>query len=552
MIRKILIASFLFLNFATLASASQTTDQTLYQTITESEALSLNIVIPAETTAGYKSLEINVAGMGRAPKIKEIFFCKDLKGIIHWDNICTDLASHSTLQTVTPLAPYDPLAHPKRTTDTAVIAFAALTAVAGAGMMRSNVAGKSTSNQQGYLAQLSRGGVLVAGTQLGRGDKGSIWKRPVNQKMDRFVARSGAAISGFSPLATRILSDGNYQRSLIGPFSLIIYPSSIALGVFASKSLHQQALPPSLTYVLLMMAVGVIDALAGILISVAFTLSVLIGGHLTSLSSVLTVAGVSMLAFTPTLLAGAFRPYRRAVWDFTSLWERATDYLLASILTGWVVQQIVLGLPGLSGLQLPIANHARAIALFAAGLIILRFAMEDFSARLFPQRLILLEPEYRERSITQQIISSLFRVAIFGLIAGKFIGVSAQLFIGIGLFAIPLFMGVFEDRYPKSTKVQKWMPTGIIEMLFMTFVGYFLAMSVQARYPNARTYVLISFIALSIPGLILKLLALFGKDGAEDWKVSRFGKVAYRVLGVVALGTLIYIILGGILVSNNV
>jgi len=86
----------------------------------------------------------------------------------------------------------------------------------------------------------------------------------------------------------------------------------------------------------------------------------------------------------------------------------------------------------------------------------------------------------------------------------------------------------------------------------MTLVGYFLAMSVQARYPNARTYVLISFIALSIPGLILKLLALFGKDGAEDWKVSRFGKIAYRVLGIVALGTLIYIILSGILVSNNV
>jgi hypothetical protein len=301
-----------------------------------------------------------------------------------------------------------------------------------------------------------------------------------------------------------------------------------------------------------MMAVGVIDAFAGILVSITFVLSVLIGGHLTSVDSVLTVAGVCLLAFSPALLAGAFRPFRRTVWDFTSLWERGTDYLLASILTGWVVQQIVLGLPGLSGLQLPITIHARSIALWAAALVIGRFALEDISLRLFPQRLKNLEPEYRERSIAQQLFALLFKVAIFAVIAGKFIGVSAELFLGITLFALPLVMGVFEDKFPKSAMVQKWMPTGIIEMLVMTLGGYFLAMLVQDRYPSARTYVLVSFVLLSIPGFILKILALFGEEGPEDWKITKIGKVAYRVLGVVALGLLIYIILSGLLVSNKV
>jgi hypothetical protein len=252
------------------------------------------------------------------------------------------------------------------------------------------------------------------------------------------------------------------------------------------------------------------------------------------------------------VIASAFRPHRRLVWDFTSLWERGTDYLVASVLTGWVVQQIVLGLPGLSGLELPITAHARTIALCAVGFIIIRFALEDLSLFLFPQRLAALEPQYRDRTITQEFLTVALKVTVFGIVAGKFIGISAELFLGIALFATPLIMGIFEDKFPKSAMVQKWMPTGIIEMLVMTLGGYFLAILVADRYPNARSYVLVSFVILSLPGFVLKILALFGKDSAEDWRITKFGKAAYRILGVVALSILIYIVLSGLLISNKV
>jgi hypothetical protein len=488
-------------------------------------------------------------------------FCKDLEGVIHWDNICPDLtaaAAQTALEAATTredLPAYDPLSNPKQTTNTLIIAFVALTAIMGAGVVVNKILDKPTTDsgdRAGYLAGITGGTTAAVSSKLGRGDNSKLWNRPINQKIDRVVANSGYRISGFSPLATKILADGNYQRSLFGPFSLAIYPVAIALGFFASRSLHQEALPPSLAFILLMMVVGVIDAFAGVLLSTTFVLSVLIGGHLNSFNSLLTVIGVCLLAFSPTLLAGAFRPFRRHVWDFTSLWERGTDYLLASILTGWIVQQIVLGLPGLSGLQLPITVHSRTIALFAASLIVVRFALEDVSLVLFPQRLKSLEPEYRERTIAQQTFTLLFKVATFSVVATKFIGLSAQLFIGIALFALPLVMGIYEDKFPKSAKVQKWMPTGIIEMLVMTIGGYLLALLVQDRYPSARTYVLVSFVLLSIPGFVLKILALFGEEGPEDWKITKYGRIAYRVLGVVALGVLIYIILSGLLISNKV
>lgn len=564
MIRKILFATIILLNFSTLASADTGADQKLYEIITESEAQDLNINIPLDLTAGYKSIEVVVTGMDKAPEIKTIFFCKSLDGVIHWDNICDDVTSAAIEPALTrtltrsSFPKYDPLADPKRTTNTAVIAFAALSVMMGAGaitnktLIKSSVDSSTDVNRPGYLAGLSGGGALLATTQLGRGDKSKIWKQPINQKLEQVITKTGARISGFSPLATRIISDGNYQRSLIGPLSLIFYPFAIGLGIFASHSLHQEALPPSLAFILIMMVIGVLDALAGVLTALAFTLSVFIGGHLTSLDSALTVAGVCLLAFSPTLIAGAFRPFRRPVWDFTSLWERGTDYLVASVLTGWVVQQIVLGLPGLSRLQLPITSHARTIALCAVALIIVRFAFEDLSLHLFPQRLSNLEPQYRERTIIQEFLAALLKVSIFSVIAGRFVGVSIELFIGIALFATPLIMGIFEDKFPKSAMVQKWMPTGIIEMLVMTLGGYFLAILVADRYPNARTYVLVSFVLLSLPGFILKILALFGKDGAEDWRITKYGKTAYRVLGVIALSVLIYIILSGILISNKV
>jgi hypothetical protein len=564
MIRKILFAAIVLLNFSTIASADTGLDQQLYELITESEAQDLNIDIPSDLTSGYKSIEVSVTGMGVDPEVKTILFCKGLDGVLHWNNICDDLTTTAIEPTPTGVITrssfpkFDPLSDPKRTTNTAVIAFAALSVMMGAGAITNKTLAKSSTgsaagvDRPGYIAGLSRGGALLATTQLGRGDKSQIWQQPINQKLEQVVTKTGSRISGFSPLATRIISDGNYQRSLIGPLSLLFYPGAIGLGIFASSSLHQEALPPSLVFILIMMSIGVLDALAGVLVAIAFTLSVFIGGHLTSLDSALTVAGVCLLAFSPTLIAGAFRPFRRPVWDFTSLWERGTDYLVASILTGWVVQQIVLGLPGLSGLQLPITSHARLIALCAVGLIILRFAFEDLSQHLFPQRLSNLEPEYRERTLTQEFLAATLKITIFGVIAGRFVGIGIELFIGIVLFAMPLIMGIFEDKFPKSALVQKWMPTGIIEMLVMTLGGYFLAILVADRYPNAKTYVLVSFVILSLPGFILKILALFGKDGADDWRITKFGKTAYRVLGVVALAILIYIILSGLLLSNKV
>ena len=501
------------------------TDPTvLYQSITAQEALDLHLVIPSDTLPGYKILEIKVTGMGQESRLRRIAFCKDIDGEIHWNNLCQGLTKYQPQNILAAatrrdqLPTYNPLSEPKKTIGTAVVAFAALTVVTAAGgLVNSTPSSPNTSNnnQQGYLAQVSRGGAMLVGIEAGRGEKRRRRKR--SSRLSTFIIKWGERISGPSPLATRILSDGNYLRAGIGNFSLLLYPISAIVGWLATRNLHQQALPPSLLYIFVMMAIGVADALAGVIAATSFAISIIATGHITNLNEVLTVVGVALLAFSPALIAGAFRPLRRVTSDFSSAWERATDYLLASILTGWVIQQIVQGLPGLAGLQLPITVHARVIALVAAGFIVIRFAGEDLALYLYPMRLNSLEPNYLGRNPSQQLLATIFKVTVFGVIAGKFIGINFELFIGIALFALPLILGIFESKFPKSKSIQKWMPTGIIEMLTMTLVGFLLTLAIQARYPSARTYVLMSFLLLSLPGLILKLLILFGEEGAKDW-----------------------------------
>lgn len=352
MILKVILGVFVFLSFSSVADAAEKPDVVLQEFIADTATKDWNGKIPTDISPGYKSIQVKISGMGKSDDHRRILFCKDTDGVIQWNNICpglVELARQAALEkaaTRSELPTYDPIENPKQTTSTALIAFAALTVLSGAGALTSQSSGRSSSNSptdsdsQGYLSELSEGEDALSSSELGRGDNSKLWSRPINQKMDNLVTKIGNRISGFSPLATRILADGNYARSLMGPFSLAIYPFSIALGIFASLSVHQQALPPSLGLILAMMMVGVLDALGGYLVSATFIISVLIGGHVTNLNSILTIFGVSLLTFSPVLLAGAFRPFRRRVSNFTSLWERGTDYLVASVLTGWVVEQI--------------------------------------------------------------------------------------------------------------------------------------------------------------------------------------------------------------------
>jgi hypothetical protein len=224
------------------------------------------------------------------------------------------------------------------------------------------------------------------------------------------------------------------------------------------------------------------------------------------------------------------------------------DYLLASILTGWVIKQIAAGLNGLSGLTLPIAERASQLGLIAALLVLIRFFAEDLVLKSYPSRINDLEPEYHDRNPLQKLITIAMQVLVFTLVAQPFIGWKPELWIGMALFTLPLIFAIATARIPKSRFIHRWLPIGLTEMLVMSAVGFALAVLLKSYTLTPTRYVLVAFVILSIPGFIVDIVRLFAGGYESTWKNSQSGFFYYRILGIFGMGALIYIVTRGLLV----
>lgn len=566
MARRLLLLFLFFMNFGIFSAYSADNGQILLEKITQQQAEDFDIAIPQDTKPGFHSITVEVSDANLVVEQKTFEFCKNLAGEIHWDNVCPDLiavAHQVPLKVAAPaqgLGKYDPFSQPGKTSHTIVVAFAALTVLAAGGtrnmaasMGVTSVSGAQTNSnttqtpQQGFLAQLSKGNLLLVGAQLGRGDQSRSWHAPLTSKLDGVYTSWANRVSGISPLFARVVADANYLRAMIGSISILAVPVAVLLGFAASASVHHQALPPTIPLLITAIFLGILDAFAGAFAFLTFVVTVAIAGNITSLDRVLTLIGVSLIGISPILLASEFRPLRRRVSGMNSFWERASDYVLASILTGWVVEKMVEGLPGLSGLALPIAAHGREIGAWAAVFILARFAGEDLALYLYPSRLSLLTPHFKERSHLQEFATIAVKIGLFALVAGQFIGVNPQLWIGSAMFGLPLALEQIEHRFPKNGFVTRWMPKGAIEIILMTSLGTIFAIYLQSHIHDARTFVISGFVLLGIPGLILSLINLFGEeaDSLSSWKESKPGSIFYRIGGVIVLSGLVYVVLDG-------
>ena len=558
MARRAIFILLLTPNLFFFLSAAQATQQpqTIYQGITTTEETKLDLLIPKNLDPGYKSITVTVTDKNQVSELKTLDFCKTLDGTINWNNICPDvtvMVSQQALSAIhirSKLPKYNPRSDPKKTTDIVITSLAALTVATSTKSLASKVIAQNSTKHEGYLSGLSKGGLLLSVVLLGPGDR-LREKRVKSSKSGSRLTTFSSRLSATSPLLSRIFVDGNYLRATLQNFALFNYPLALALGFFAAKSVGFQAMPPSIAYMVAILALGIFDSLSGLAVVLSFSALALGTGHVGSLSSFLTLVGLGLVGFSPILLASVFRPLRRTTTDFNSYWERITDYLLASVLTGWVVKQIVLGLAGLSGLQLPITAYAHSLGVIAGVLIAVRYGLEDLVSYLYPARMQAIEPTYQDQSKKQSGLRIVMQIFVFLLVAEPFFGNTAALWIGLSFFGIPLILSIFESRFPKSSFVSRWIPKGIIEMLTMTTVGYLIA-RVLNWYPQGATgYLLTAFVLLGIPGFILKVLPLFAGEPSDAWKESRSGKWVYRIGGVIALVFLGYIISTGLLLSNN-
>jgi len=382
-------------------------------------------------------------------------------------------------------------------------------------------------------------GLASATVLLGnRGDRSWTWRSPGTAIIDRMSRDAPPVVATQSPLMARVLNDAGYLRAIFGAASGVLPLLGAVLGFLAVADVHSQALPPRFGIVIALAVLGVFDALAGTVGVAVFAAGVLLGGGLSSWDALRTLLGVATLWFAAPLIAGTARPLRRSpTLSFDEHFDRTADVVIASLVGAWAVQKIVQGLPGLAGLNLPIAAQAGTIALVVLGALAVRMAVETIASHWYPLRLALVQPsELPAPGLTQRLAANLLVLAIFLFVAVSYLGSCWQLYVGGLLFLLPRLLALVADRFPTVPRLRAAMPTGVPQTVLLLLVGVTLGTVLLGHLLEGQELIRTSFVVLSLPGFFVAVLELFA--GEADQPALRWYR---QLLGlpILALGILL-------------
>ena len=547
MIKKLVLLALIFLNFAVLPS-NAVEQKVVIDRLTQSEAEDLNIEIPDDVPPGYHSITIEVYDDNGTVSQKEVEFCKDESGVVHWDNKCPDLNVDETPKPLDPdpvkaiklgLKPYDPLSDPDTTKGLHLAGFAALAALTS---IKRNEKQSDEDQEQESLQSVSSGALKLLKNEPGRGDLSRSWDNRFTDESDYIFVSLSHRFNRFSPLLTRTIQDGNTVRAMIGSWAALLMPIGLILGIVATFNTAGQALPPAWTIVALIMAVAIFDAFAGFIAGLVFFLAALLTGNITNRPEFLTTIGVMVLFFAPALLASSFRPFRRLVRNQDDLWERITDYALGTLLTFWVITKMVAAMNGLARLELPITDYGTELAVIAAALLLLRVALEDVAVEHYPMRLRALHVEIKKPTQNEKIRSLAFKIFVFFIMAAPFVGSTLNLVLGTLLFAIPQITSLsLEDNLPKK---KLYLPKGVLKTVVMIFVMALASNLIEGSFSSPEAFLKWSFVVMALPGFFLHYLDAITDAPESDWKTTEKGRKIYRIGGVIIFILMVLVVKG--------
>ena len=544
--KKLAILALLFLNFLILPSADAK-QEVVIDRITKAEAEDLNIEIPDDVPPGHHSITIEVYDDNGTVSTKEIPFCKDNEGVVQWDDKCPNLKSDQPtkeepipVKAITKgLQPYDPLGDPETTKGLQLAAFAALAALTS---IKRNEKQDDEDQDQESLQSVSAGALKLLKDEPGKGDLSKSWDNRFTNSTDFALVSLAHRFNRFSPLLTRTAQDGNTIRAIIGSWAGLLLPIGFILGVIAAVNTGGHALPPTWGIVAAVMAVAIYDAFAGFIAGSVFFLAALLTGNITNRPELLTAIGVMVLFFAPALLASDFRPFRRLVRTQDDMWERLTDCALGTLLTFWVITKMVAAMNGLARLKLPITEYGTELALIAAGLLLIRVALEDVAVEHYPMRLRALHVEIRKPSHSQKIRALVFKIFVFFIMAAPFVGSTLNLVLGTILFAIPQITSLsLEDNLPKK---KLYLPKGVFKTVVMIFVMALATNLIKGAFSSPEAFLKWSFVVLALPGFILHYLDAITDAPETDWKTTENGRKIYRIGGVIVFVLMVLVVKG--------
>jgi hypothetical protein len=508
-----------------------------------------DIKIPDDLKPGYHELQVEILDDNGVVSSRTALFCKDLSNELRFDNNCPDLLVTNKVKVFrNQYKPYEPSSDPVGTASIALVAFAVASSLLNFGSRRfdENPAAAQDDDQDS-MGDLGS----VAAAKLAKQEKSNAWgdrrwyiNTTLFNSLDNQLTSVAKGISGFSVLLARTILDARYLRAVIGNLAWVTIPAALAVSFIGLNQIDNQALPFELIPLVVLMCIGIFDALAGFFGAFLYLNFIFANGNFTSKEAVFTSLGVALIFFAPGLIASKFRPLTRNVKNFSTFWERGTDYVLASLLTGWSVSKLIEALPGLSKLNLPIVEHAGQIGVIAGVAVAARLLIEEVAWYLYPARLAKLTTDLKKPGLVQEMRSILFKTGIFFLLAEPFIGFNKYLFVGCGVFILPQLLGLVSHKFPKVDLLDQIIPRGAFRIVLLSFISIFAVSYLKTLDLTPSDFILTSFVFLPLPALAFVLIDMFaGQRPFDITKNPRF-RYAYRTLGLIILGILIVIVQG--------
>ncbi len=598
--RRFLLIFIFMLNFSTLNAIA---DDPVTEITATDVNQDVNIDLPDDLPPGYHIATADVTDpeTGEVTS-QDIEFCKDTSGDIHWDNYCPDLEAvvdPATLENVTTpdeLPAYSPASEPEKTSQTQVAGFTALSVLSAGGAAAASAGlggggsstggggsggsgggsgggtprGGGSSRSEGKRDEESedensRGGISdapddapdyergsrggkdgLASEVIGIGDRSFTWRAPLTPTFDSMFIVASRRVSKFSPLLAKIFVDASYLRAMFGSISVFTFPLGIILGLQALTSAHSQPMPPSWELMAAMAVLGLVDSLAGLVSTLVFTFGILFAGNVNTFSQLLIIFAYAAICASPAIIAGSFRPLRRKVGIDEHPWERLVDYLLASILTGWVIVKFIGTLNIIAAKQFPITGHASEIGVAVGIAVLVRMGFEDFSTYLYPQRTSKFNVDFEKPSKVQQYVSLSIKAVVFGIVMKTFVGFNFQLFLGTTFFILPNILKLSAGHIlPKSRLLHYVVPKGAIRIVTMTVLGTLFAALSKKIFTTPHDFLTWGFVLLSLPGFALSILGLVSDDkNYQGLKAHGIGRWLYRIGGPIILFFVVQIVLG--------
>ena len=415
----------------------------------------------------------------------------------------------------------------------------ALGAVGAAGADESERPGERTRTSSIASSKLKYNSRLHEASSSG--DRSWTWRWPLTGVTDAWSLSLPARLAPLTSLGARLLVDATYLRAIFGSAAVLLPLAGMALGVVAAAQVGAHALPPSFGLTVAIIGIGVADAAAGILAAVLFVAGVALQGGVADAAGLRTLLAIGALWFVIPLVAAAARPFRRPpAQDAAQRWDRAADFLIASLIGGWAVLKILGSLPGLSGYSLPLSSEAGAAAaltlLFMAG----RLGVETLAAHLYPERLQMVQPARAPRAgLAVGLGGLVVRAALFVFVAVVAVGWTWQLLAGVALFAAPQLAVLFESRFRNIPRLYRILPRGVVKVVLVLIVMRLVAGVVLAAVKGSPQAIGDAFVLLALPGFVLAALELFGRRG-DDGRLA----LGHRIAGLAVIAVGAAIVLG--------